>query len=204
METTNKVVRNDTVLDHINSEKANNPPDRMHRAVEDLILGNIVLTTYNNNTYSIEAIMWDMTPASTFDYRGSALSFAEYCKQRYGLQVTDMSQPLLQAKLSKKDMHRAAARGASTEIAPPAPILIPEFCKMTGLSDQMRSNFQLMKVLAEHLHAPPQKRVEGLLKFMKKMRGTPEVSHCSLYFSCRWNFGLFLTLSALFYRLKKN
>ena len=42
-----------------------------------------------------------------------------------------------------------------TEIA-----LIPEICEMTGLTDQHRANFNLMKDLATVLHKPPRERRE--------------------------------------------
>ena len=103
METTNKVIRNDTVLDNINAETGNNRT----KVLEDLIVGNVVLTPYNNKTYSIESILWDMTPVSTYSCKGSFITFEEYFKTKYQLEVTDMKQPLLQGELSKKDIHRS-------------------------------------------------------------------------------------------------
>ena len=39
-------------------------------------------------------------------------------------------------------------------------VLIPELCQMTGLTDSMRANFQLMKEMASITNADARKRVQ--------------------------------------------
>ena len=53
--------------------------------------------------------------------------------------------------------------------------LVPEFCNMTGLTDEQRSNFQLMKAMADYTRQTPDKRVESLNKFSARINNTPEV-----------------------------
>ena len=47
---------------------------------------------------------------------------------------------------------------------------------MTGLSEQMRSNFQMMRELAQHLNKGPQARLTAIEQFMTRLRSSAEVS----------------------------
>ena len=47
--------------------------------------------------------------------------------------------------------------------------LIPELCNMTGLSDEQRANFSLMKAMGEYTRQDPEKRTTTLLKFPKRL-----------------------------------
>jgi len=58
--------------------------------------------------------------------------------------------------------------------------LVPELCRMTGLSDEMRNNFQLMKAIADRTRTNPQQRVNNLLKFAQRMLQKQTV--CKKYF----------------------
>ena len=53
--------------------------------------------------------------------------------------------------------------------------LVPELCFMTGLSDEQRANFQLMKALGEHTRQDPKTRTKTLMKFHQRMASTPEI-----------------------------
>ena len=75
-----------------------------------------------------------MSPETTFDQNGTAVSYMEYYKKKYNESVSDNNQPLL--------IHKDRKTG--NEVA-----LIPELCQLTGLSDQMRSDFRLQKDLSQ-------------------------------------------------------
>ena len=68
---------------------------------------------------------------------GSQISFKDYYKSRYNVNVTDPKQPLLISMPKMADQRR----GFDQPI-----ILVPELCNMTGLSDDQRANFKLMAV----------------------------------------------------------
>ena len=53
--------------------------------------------------------------------------------------------------------------------------LVPELCFMTGLSDEQRANFQLMKALGEHTRQDPKTRTKTLMKFHERMSSTPDI-----------------------------
>lgn len=94
------------------------------------------------------------------------MTYADYYKNKYDKEVTDMKQPLLCCLVRKKERH-----GGGEETI----YLVPEFCQLTGLTDQMRENFSLMKELSKHLHMGPQDRVKEINTFMEKLQTTKEV-----------------------------
>jgi len=74
-----------------------------------------------------------MSPETTFEQNGAAVSYLEYYKTKYNETVSDVNQPLL----INKD------RKTGNEVA-----LVPELCQLTGLTDQMKTDFRLQKDLA--------------------------------------------------------
>ena len=94
----------------------------------------------------MESIDFDRNPESKFSTKdGTEISFAEYFQKQYNISIRDFNQPLIVSKNEK----------TGTDIA-----LIPEICEMTGLTDQHRANFNLMKDLATVLHKTPKERKE--------------------------------------------
>lgn len=142
-----KVVRTDTVLDYISQlrDKADQKGKDWQAAINEAIVGSTVVTKYNQKTYKIERVEFNMSPETTFDKNGTAVSYMEYYKTRYNESVSDVNQPLL----INKD------RKTGNEVA-----LIPELCQLTGLTDQMRTDFRLMKDLAQIVHTNAEKKVQ--------------------------------------------
>lgn len=106
-----------------------NYKDSFKRAV----LGVVVLTGYNNKTYTIHDVTFETTPESTFDTKAGKTSFIEYYKQKYNIRIRDPHQPMLLSRAKKRDL-----RAGGSELM----ALVPELCQMTGLTDQMRSDFR--------------------------------------------------------------
>jgi aubergine-like protein len=77
-----------------------------------------------------------------------------------------MTQPLLVTKSKSKDVNAGL---------PETVYLIPELCRMTGLTDDMRSNYRLMSALAEHTRMGPSLRVKKLLAFSQRLNNEPNV-----------------------------
>lgn len=56
------------------------------------ILGQIVLTDYNNRTYRIDDVDFDKSPGSTFEGKNNEqISFVQYYQNRYGIRIRDVS-----------------------------------------------------------------------------------------------------------------
>ncbi len=63
---------------------------------EKALLGCSVITRYNNKTYKIDGLEFGENPTSKFTLSsGQTVSFADYYKRQYGVEIKDMGQPLL-------------------------------------------------------------------------------------------------------------
>ena len=162
---------------------------RMQEAVENELIGAIVMTHYNRKTYKIDDVDFTRTPASTFDMKGKPVSYAEYYKTKYQINITDLRQPLLVSRAKKRDLHRGN---------PEKIYLVPETCQMTGLTEQIRSNFQVMRELAKHLHQAPDRRIQNIQGFMRRLHSSPEVTHISCKLLCEFAVGRRCIIWSLF------
>ncbi|XP_065831086.1 piwi-like protein 1 isoform X3 [Oscarella lobularis] len=164
-----KVVRCDTVLDVLYDlgTKAKERRLDFHELAMKELIGTSVLTRYNNKTYRIDDINWDMTPKSKFKRsQDEEVTFLEYYSKQYNLKIEDVNQPMLISR-----MKRAPKRGQfGIEYA----ALVPQLCFMTGLTTNMREDFRVMKDLATHTRIEPKQRSHTLHSFMQLMKKNPE------------------------------
>lgn len=65
-------------------------------------------------------------------------------------------------------------------------MLIPELCRATGITDEMRSNFRLMKAMGEHTRIQPDRRIERLRIFNRRLQS----SKASMDVLAQWNMRL--------------
>ncbi|NXM66782.1 PIWL1 protein, partial [Serilophus lunatus] len=156
-----KVLRGETVLDVMHSLHSQVGVERFRDTCAKELIGLIVLTRYNNRTYRIDDINWDGNPMGTFRKSdGSEITFMEYYKKQYSIDITDPKQPLLISQLKR---NRGNIQGTV--------VLIPELCCLTGLTDKMRTDFNMMKDLAIHTRLPPEQRqreIGRLLNYIQK------------------------------------
>ncbi|ODN03707.1 Protein aubergine [Orchesella cincta] len=163
VELTHKVLRLDSCLQVINDIQRR-CYDRSR--VRNELVGSIVMTVYNRQTYQVDDIKWDSSPTQSFDFQGKQITFMDYFKTKYNINISDPRQPLLVSRPKKKDFHRGTRQPI---------LLIPELCQMTGLSEEMRSNYQLMKSLAVHTQVEPAARVAKLNDFMNRLQTDPKI-----------------------------
>ncbi|XP_027588832.1 piwi-like protein 1 [Pipra filicauda] len=155
-----KVLRGETVLDVMHSLHSQVGEERFRDACAKELIGLIVLTRYNNRTYRIDDINWDSNPMATFRKSdGAEITFLEYYKKQYNIDIGDPKQPVLISQLKK-------SRNVEGTV-----VLIPELCSLTGLTEKMRTDFNMMKDLAAHTRLPPEQRqweVGRLLNYIQK------------------------------------
>ncbi|XP_037029496.1 protein aubergine-like [Bradysia coprophila] len=176
-EVTNKVMRTETLYD-ILQNCVQNERSNFQIAYETAVLGMTVLTAYNNKTYRIDGIDFKMSPKETFDTRdGGKISFVQYYKDKYHLSIRDANQPLLVSKSKERDR-----RGGEPELI----LLVPELCRATGLTDNMRGDHRLMSAVAVYTRLAPKARIDRLNAFNQRLQNTAE-STLNLK---EWNFTL--------------
>lgn len=127
-EVTNKVMRTETVYDILKTCAE----ERDYRTkFTQAVLGMTVLTGYNNKTYRIDDVNYDLNPMSTFPTRDGPVTYKQYYQTKYNLNIRDAGQPLLISRASERDIRAGQAETIS---------LIPELCRATGMTDRMRND----------------------------------------------------------------
>ncbi|XP_051173756.1 piwi-like protein Siwi isoform X2 [Leptopilina boulardi] len=165
-EITHKVMRDETVLDMLEQYY------RMYQMeykgyFSKEIMGQIVLTAYNNNTYRIDDVDYSVKPNSTFKLRnGEDISYKDYYSQKYGIRIRNDSQPMLVSRSKPKER-----RSGQAELI----YLVPELCRTTGITDEMRSSYQTMNALATHTKLEPRQRIERLMSFNRRLLGEKKI-----------------------------
>uniref|UniRef100_A0A8C6Q612 Piwi-like RNA-mediated gene silencing 1 n=1 Tax=Nothobranchius furzeri TaxID=105023 RepID=A0A8C6Q612_NOTFU len=166
MDVSHKVLRSETVLSFMANLERKCQGQNYHEMCEKELVGLIVLTKYNNKTYRIDGIAWDHTPINTFKKGSADISFKDYYKNQYALDIKDANQVLLVSHVKKMVI---------TGDAPPGPaMLVPELCYLTGLTDKMRKDFTIMKDLSAHTRLNPDQREKRLTSFLSNIQRNAE------------------------------
>lgn len=77
--------------------------ERFQMEIKNMLLGACVLTRYNNRLYRVDDVDFSLSPSCTFS-RGSkeTITYKDYYKQQYNLDIKDISQPMLLSKIKKR------------------------------------------------------------------------------------------------------
>ena len=131
------------------------------------LLGVVVITRYNNKNYRIDEICFDKKPSDKFQLNdGTEIDYRQYYLDKHGMKIEDSEQPLLVSMSKLREMKG----GVSGSI-----FLVSELCNMTGLTNEQRANFALMKAMAEYTRQTPDKRVEAFNNFSKRINDNAEI-----------------------------
>jgi len=162
-----KVLRNQKVLEIFAEQRKASGGDWKTNCLRALV-GQSIITRYNNKNYRIDDIDFETNPASTFNRNGKEISFTEYFKEQYGLTIKDQKQPLLVNRPKKKTVRNARDGDGKPEVI----YLVPELCNATGLTDKMRCDFKVMQELAKITRVKPDVRnaeLQGFVDDIHKM-----------------------------------
>lgn len=99
------------------------------------IIGQTVLTAYNNKTYRIDDVDFATTCDSTFKRNDKDITYVQYYAEKYQLKIKHAHQPLL--VVNPKDRDR---RGGQNKFVH----LVPELCRFTGYDDRQRNDIRLI------------------------------------------------------------
>jgi len=171
LDAANRVLRTETVRDALMrcATKAKQSGTSMKQEAEKELLGCSILTRYNNKSYIVDDINFEMSPESTFtNEKGQTMTFVEYYKRQYGLEVRDKKQPMIINRPKKKSL--------SHDGVDPMICLVPELCLMTGLTDQMRADFKIMKEVGNFTRLTPKQRQDVLHQFVESVKENPEAN----------------------------
>lgn len=154
-----QVMRQETIYDILRNLKGEG--GNWKDVFKKEIIGSTVLTSYNNKTYRVDDVDFNNNPQQKFMIRDKECNFIEYYKTRYNITIRDHNQPMLVVNPKASDI-----RAGRTDPI----LLIPEICCATGLTDKMRSNFPMMKAMAEHTQMDPERRTSRLLALQRTLK----------------------------------
>ncbi len=138
-----RIVREDNVLADI--EKAGSS-----QKARELLKGKSVMAVYGNyKMWRIDDVDFTRNPRTKFLQNGKEISLEKYFKEKYGIKVRHMDQPIL--------VHRNRKTGQES-------LLLPELVRLTGLSDEMVQNPALMKEVAQFTRLSPMERVQKIMR----------------------------------------
>ncbi|XP_053676934.1 protein argonaute-3 [Anopheles nili] len=161
LDVTHRVLMQTTVYTHIKTI-AMLQKSQFKEAVIKSLLGVVVLTRYNKKTYRIDDICFDANPMCTFRYGDRDVTYVEYYKQHYDIDILDHQQPLL---LNRSE-RRVAGKAEPQEMLI---CLIPEICYLTGLTDEMRKDYKVMRDIATYTRISPNQRLLAMEKFCENV-----------------------------------
>ena len=165
-----KILSQETILELMDNlyKRFGDDNRDFHAACLKKLLGQIVMTTYNNKTYRISDISWNEHPSSEFETNDGPITFAEYYKKQYNFHDLAPYQPLLVSLPKARDIRRGVTKPIK---------LIPELCVLTGLSEETRADFNVMRDLSSHSRVGPADRLHRYNSFLKKINTNPVVSN---------------------------
>lgn len=161
LDVSHRVLSQKTILEYM-SDCAQRARHNFKDQIKKALIGHVVLTRYNNKTYRIDDIDFDKNPQSTFKKSDVDISYAQYYKQQYGLEVKDMRQPLL---ITRVDVRLPGQKEKVEQVS----CFLPELCYLTGLTDEMRSQYTIMKDLAVYTKLAPHQRVTSYQKYIENI-----------------------------------
>lgn len=135
--------------------------------LEKTLLGAVILTRYNNKTYRIDDIDYDSNPMNRFKTTTGEISYLEYYKTQYNIEIKDKTQPLL---ISRKEIRKSDSEDPVVMVF----CILPEICYLTGITDEMRSDYKVMRDIATYTGISPNQRVAALKQFCKRVDSTKE------------------------------
>lgn len=165
LDVSHRVLCQSTVLEMMKQAYLSNASN-FQTAVMTALLGAIVLTRYNNRTYRIDDVKFDASPLDTFEMNGKAVSYVDYYKSQYNIVIKDHKQPMLIHSEDRRVVGQVEKERVTF-------FLVPEICFLTGLTDDMRKDFKVMKDIATFTRVTPMQRVRSFSQFCESLDRVP-------------------------------
>jgi aubergine-like protein len=150
----NKILSTDTVLDFM--EYYEYKKKKNQAQIKKKLIGRSFKVSYAKKNYIIDDISFDRDPKShNFMHDGKTKTLEEYYKEKYKINIKDLTQPLIVVK--KKD-----AQGKDFDL-----YFVPEMCYLAGLDDEFLKDREFMKNLANYTKLDPKFRITKTNEFLK-------------------------------------
>ena len=118
------------------------------------MVGQTIVTRYNNRTYKIDDVEFKMNPDSKFALDDTEkISFADYVEKRYKVTVQNRGQPLLVSG----DCY-----------------LIPELCLAIGMTERLNEQKQIFREVAMAKNADAPIKIKEAATLVKQIMSDPK------------------------------
>lgn len=155
-----KTIREKTVAELIRENKSKWMEG--NGKLKEMLVGTTVMTMHNRILFRIEDVDMGKRPIDTFTKSdGTTISYLQYFKDKYNKDLKEKDMPMMVQKKKKNGKEE-------THYFP------PELCLLTGLSNEMKENRNLMKDLAQTTKPNPSARLQkcaDLCKLMERNEG---------------------------------
>ena len=153
----NKILSTDTVLDFM--EYYEYKKKKNQAQIKKKLIGRSFKVSYAKKNYIIDDISFDRDPKShNFMHDGKTKTLEEYYKEKYKINIKDLTQPLIVVKVVKKK----DAQGKDFDL-----YFVPEMCYLAGLDDEFLKDREFMKNLANYTKLDPKFRITKTNEFLK-------------------------------------
>uniref|UniRef100_A0A1I7UZW8 Piwi domain-containing protein n=1 Tax=Caenorhabditis tropicalis TaxID=1561998 RepID=A0A1I7UZW8_9PELO len=172
-----KMVRRDSMLSLFRNEMQACQNNRMRvlEKMNEMYGGTTIITLYNNKLHRFTRLDWSITPMSEFQKDGENITLKRYFKDQYDKDITVDDQPII------------ISEGKPKQPGEPPQInyIVPELCYPTGLTDEMRKDFRMMREIATHTRMSPQQRLQETRKLLGQFHENDKVRSCLQYWGIR-------------------
>ncbi|XP_052901674.1 protein aubergine-like [Anopheles moucheti] len=157
---THRVLRTDTCYKML--QNMQRQPGQFKANFGKMMIGANVMSVYNQKMYKICDVDFTSSPMSTFQTKeGENITFVDYYKKQYNITIRDPKQPMLLSQPNE----RLVRLGMDKPI-----LLVPELCRLTGITDDMRRDFNLMRAIADHTRIGADMRIQRLERFNERLQ----------------------------------
>ena len=155
IDTSNKLVWQISVLQHIESIKNSCSSSILTHLIKTQLIGSTIMTIYGNfRCYRIEDVLFDENPTKVFNRLEGPSTYMSYYKSRSNIAIADLRQPLLQ---TYSERGRKLIK------------LVPELCVLTGITEDLKRNYSAMSKIIQHTMLAPNKRLEKTVNLARKL-----------------------------------
>ncbi|OMJ87591.1 hypothetical protein SteCoe_10683 [Stentor coeruleus] len=150
-----KIVRDTTVLQAMEEIRNRCRGQNLDANLDNELIGQTIMAKYGNfKCYRIEGIILNENPTINFLTKDGSLSYIEYFRKTYNININFTKQPLIKSYIEK----------GTKEIR-----LIPELCVLTGISEDMKKDYRAMNDIAAYTRLEPIKRFDVSMMLAKKL-----------------------------------
>lgn len=162
-----RVLRQDSFLQTIEDERKNLSLPEINVKYK----GHPVLRRYGNpKIYRIEEVDNKLNPNCLFYFskEGKEVTYLYYYQKEYGVKIKNENQPLI--KVSQMRKMRFLKEGFQEFI-----YLVPELVSLTGLTEEQKGDFRLMKSLAEYTKLTAAERMKESHKMISLLQSEQQL-----------------------------